>query len=263
MSLINLRDEYITPEIDNLEQVLSTLLYTSLDESVDNKQIATLQDRLLSMCSLKEFISQHAHKTNSSDFIRTLYDKANSLGIDVTYHERKPITGQVAVKATSLQKERSKKRSESKAETKLKPKTNADISSVGRSPTIDTIDAEPDPKPKPAVPKIIKKLAPKLKPLAQPQAQEAQKDYYVWRTDKYGNKSGNNSGLIKKTLFNVFTKTADPSDIDTVMTIFARTTDPIDSQLSNKAALETSLGEPVSATVVSLHNRLKKAVKRD
>lgn len=101
-----------------------------------------------------------------------------------------------------------------------------------------------------------------MKPRAQPQAQDVQKDNYVWRTDKYGNTAGDDSGLIKKTLFNVFTKTADPSDIDTVMTIFARTTDPIDSQLSNKAALESALGEPVSTTVVSLHNKLKKAVKR-
>jgi len=261
MSLINLRDEYITPEIDRLEQELSTLLYASLDTAVENEQIAKQQQQLLSLCALKEFISQHVHKANSSEFNRSVYDEANQLGVKVIYHERKPVIGQVAVKSTSLQEKRREKTKPESTKPQPKPKskpTEADTDT-------DTVSAPKITKTAPKITKTAPKLAPKITKLApklKPQPQGIAKNNYLWRTDKYG-KMGDNSGLnYQQTLFNVYTKTADPDDIDTVMAIFSRTAGSVADQLSNKDALERILGAPVSTEVIKLHNKLKKVVKR-
>lgn len=118
MSLLDLRDRHVNPAIDSREIVLGHMLHLSLDQDVDPREIADLQRSIQGLVSLREYINQHHHKSNDSDFTQAVYTKAAEFGLtNVKYQERKVIETIAEPERTAYQK--------MKAQPKTKAKTNA------------------------------------------------------------------------------------------------------------------------------------------
>lgn len=139
MSLLDLRERHIKPAIDDKEVKLGHMLHSTLMADVQPQQISDLMKNIQDLVALKELIDQNTHKANGSDYIKELYTTAKNLGINVEYHERKPILTQKEAKKTALQQKRadtSKQRpklkvnKKPKTETKTKTKAKSKLTGV-------------------------------------------------------------------------------------------------------------------------------------
>ena len=88
MSLVNLRDNYIIPEIKKHELSHGELLYSALDNDINVDQIKASNNRL---ATLNTFLEQVNQDINSQTQVQVLFQLANTLlGVDL-YRERSEV----------------------------------------------------------------------------------------------------------------------------------------------------------------------------
>lgn len=252
MSLLDLRDRYVIPAINEREIELGTLLYSSLDSDIDSGVIKQQQDQLAGLVALKEFINQNLQQTNDTDRLKQFYSEARRYGLDVEYRERKAIYVDTDTKTTKLQSVRKA----SKASKALKPKAKPKI-----KPKAQT-HSDPEPEPAAAAAPVApkKKLKVPLKKLKAPKKQVE----YKWKTDTYAPAGTTTNLTVNNVKFKLAILNKSPDVIDAVINAITLLRDQGQSpseQVSNVAALEQVLPSgTVTPDMVSLHNKLKALV---